>query len=284
MRCLYKLVFSIVGLLALLIGGFLLYTVFIDTPEERIDTLGAALQNETLTTDTEVQVVSDGGRTGDRTATEVGQGGDSSSYDLRVVEFEWPEELRTGEASAIRLTLKKLPDGGLEVSVPEIAENTIVATPISVDDCYDSYDASVSAHLVAPELTVDELTNATRTLTRETQDLTWRWNVTGDQEKRVIMTLLLDITWTQEPGTEARLQCESKTNYNIWGQSVQVEIVKVLGLISIREASVVGTALAVIGFIGQFPVATEIFGILFERQLESRADQRRQRKAQRRRK
>ncbi|NDJ87388.1 MAG: hypothetical protein GYB66_16035 [Chloroflexi bacterium] len=325
MRCLFSMIFGLVGLILLAAGGVLLYTVFIDTPEERVETLGVRtivsevsvetaldedlrddyfeqaaeafedgpgaganviLENAPLTENAEVEVQTESAEPLPEGPAGGGQGGAFEPIEQRVVDLEWPEEFRVGETGAIRLTLKPLPEGGFEVASPEIETNKIISTPITLVDCYDAYDARVTARLVAPDAFEIE-DNATETIPLSRgQEASWRWSLTPDESGSFVITVSLTMDWSLKPGaTPPPNSCQSLATdrFTFWGQSVQVEANQVFGFITIPQASILGGVLAVLGFVGELPLLSEILGILFERRLERRAERRRDRRARRRR-
>ncbi|MCP4250778.1 MAG: hypothetical protein GY778_27385 [bacterium] len=245
------------------------------------------LENEVLTADSAVQVfsldvpVARGGDVSRPTSVDPGQGGAvaaGDSVEQRTVEFEWPEEFRSGESGAVRLTLKALP-GGIQVSSPEIPTNAVIATPILLTDCHDAYDARVTAQLVAPDFDIEASATATQVLTRRAE-VSWRWTLTPQNEGTFVMTLALNMQWTLRAGATPTPTCQilAQAPFTFWGQSAQVEVNKVLGLITIRQASLAGTALAVLGFIGQVPFLGDVVGVLFDRKLDQRSQRRRSRR------
>jgi hypothetical protein len=73
-------------------------------------------------------------------------------------------------------------------------------------------------------------------------------------------------------------------NVPIWGQTLQVKVGYVLGLISVPQANVAGTVLAVLGFVAQIPMADKILGVFWKlffgrrRRRQPRTDDRRHRR------
>ncbi|PJF39365.1 MAG: hypothetical protein CUN55_14560 [Phototrophicales bacterium] len=321
-RCLARLTFSLFGALLLFAGAYLLYTVFIDKPDEVVATLGlssaatngvapppqvdseiAAQQDEQISelgndidasNIIENNVILDGERsvavrpssvdtsgiTIDSSAnngvtTEIsGQGGAGYTYEQRLVELEWPESFRAGESRTIRLSYKPLAAG---VSGPEVESNLVRAQPITVLDCYADYDAFVTARIIAPEFKAETLDEATKQVEKG-QEATWRWTLTPNKEGTFVITLALQIEWRVKQGHSPLLgPCTSLadgTPNTIWGQSVKTEVNYVLGMITIEQASLAGTVLAVVGAASQFPLLTEILVILFERRVEKAASKR----------
>lgn len=385
MRCLFSTIFSVISLVLLAAGAFLLFTVFIDTPETLVDTVGGASRNyqqavqeivasggdEAALESAELPVVVDGqtstsnaqgglspnsrvfsnsgqgntnsfaavptvdpevarqntdnlnqldvetSATGANVAAQneiinsesevaivplavpntasvnsaasdtvvPGQGGSGGGLEQRVVELEWPEEFRTGESGVLRITLRPLPDGGLELVSPEISTNAVVATPIGLQNCYGDYDAYVTASIVAPRFDIDASDEATK-LMPQGGEVSWRWTLTADSEGRYVITVALRMDWRLKVGAQELpgvCSALAQSDYTFWGQSLQVEVNRVLGLITIDQASLAGTVLALLGVAGQIPFFGEILALFFERRIKRRADRRRQRRAKKRR-
>lgn len=324
MRCLSTAFFTIIGLICLGTGLFLLYTVFVDTPETQSATVGGAsttavdsvdaetrqaqndqaaeldaiapdarsavFSNEIITSESEISLNSETASSAEAAASGTGaagtsslngQGGFSGNFEQRVVELEWPEQFRTGEGGVVRVTLKMLPDGGIAVSSPEIGTNAILATPISIQNCHAEYDAFVTGEIIAPEFDI-ETADERRKLLAEGGEATWRWTLTSNAEGIYVITFALRMDWQAKPGVTPGVSvCNTlaANDYTFWGQSVQVETVRVLGLITIQQASLAGTVLAVVGMASQIPFTLELFAVLFERRVNRRADARRNRRA-----
>lgn len=314
-RCLVRLTFSLFGGLFLVAGAYLLFTVFINTPDEVTATLGlssAATNGVAAPAQAEAAVVeqqseqivelgedidaqniirnntivdsesgisvqsaaSTNGITVESAGTDSvqisGQGGAGFSYEQRLVELEWPESFRTGESGTIRLSYKSLAAG---VSGAEIATNTVRAQPIEVLDCYSDYDAFVTARIIAPEFDVETLDESTKLVGRG-QQADWRFTLTADKEGQFVITLALQVEWRQKQGASPLAgPCASLANspFTVWGQSVQTEVNYVLGLLTIEQASLAGTVLAVIGTASQIPLLSQILVIVFERRVEGAA-------------
>lgn len=336
-RCLSRITLSLFGGLFLVAGLYTLYIVFIDTPDEVVNTLGlgsaaspaavsadidaevAEQQDEQVSEfggeidaaniiegntilDSEISVAvetdgfsvdstgSSGGVSGNGSNTEdiSGQGGSVIAYEQRLVELEWPEEFRTGEPGNMRLAFKPLSAG---VGDAEISTNTVTAEPIILEDCYDSYEAFVTARIITPDaFEVETLDEATKTMSRG-QEVEWRWSLTPESEGTFAITLGLQIEWRlREGATRFPGVCSSLadgTPNTIWGQAVQTEVKLVFGLITIEQASLAGTVLAVLGAASQIPLLMQIFVIVFERGVERSAgnsrNKRRRRQTRRRR-
>ncbi len=305
-RCLVRLTFSLVGGLFLVGGLYLLYTVFIDTPDDVVATLGlssaatngvaappqpdaeiAAQQDEQIAAfggdldtqniidnnivvdgQTDVRILRPVGVDGNNSPTTDinGQGGAAASYEQRLVELEWPESFRTGESGTVRLSYKALSAGS---SGPEVTTNALRAQPIQVLNCYGDFEAFVTARMITPDSFKLETLDESTKRVEQGQEATWRWTLTPEKEGSFVMTLALQIEWRVRQGRSPLPGlCSSLadgTPNTIWGQTVQTEVNYVLGLITIEQASLAGTALAVIGTVSQVPLLMDILLIFFER-------------------
>lgn len=190
-----------------------------------------------------------------------GQGGfttTTAGYEQRVVELEWPKKYQVGRAGAIRIKLKMLEGGALQ-PVAEVAGNDVIATPILLTDRYATHNAFVTATLSAPDFDVSMVTSDARQALQPGGEVEWRWTLKADNSTTAIISLGLAITWEPKPGSPP-----GPTNVPIWGQTVQVECEYVFGLITVPQASVAGTALAVLGFVAQIPFADKILETFFK--------------------
>jgi len=188
-----------------------------------------------------------------------GQGGAlfSGAYEQRVVELEWPATFRVGGSGSIRVKFKRLADGSLQ-PVAEIADHEVIATPILIADRYDSYDGTVTAMLSAPNFDVESVSNATQPLTRGAEP-EWRWTLKANDSGTHAIALGLSIAWTPKPGVGG-----TPINTSIWGQTLQVEANYVFGSITVPQASIAGTALAVVGFVMQIPLLDMLLGTFWK--------------------
>jgi hypothetical protein len=208
-----------------------------------------------------------------------GQGGSiasTSGYEQRVVELEWPKEFQVGRTGAVRVKLKMLDSGALQ-PVAEVAGNEVVATPILITDRYDSYDAFVTATIAAPDFSIQTTSPAIQQMQRG-GEVEWRWTLESAESHQSVISLGLAITW--QPKTAG--QQPGPTNVPIWGQTLQVDVNYVFGLITVPQASIAGTALAVLGFIAQMPLLEKFLEIFLD--LFFGGDRRRRRKEEERRK
>ena len=181
----------------------------------------------------------------------------AAGYEQRVVELEWPNKFQVGRAGSLRVTLKALSGGALQ-PVAEIQGNEVLATPILITDRYDTYDAVVTATISAPDFHVESVSPVSQPLQRG-GEADWRWTLKSDSAHTAVISLGITIGWTPKPGQSG----QPLPNVPIWGQTLQVKVGHVLGLISVPQANIAGTVLAVIGFVAQIPMADKILGVFW---------------------
>ncbi len=217
-----------------------------------------------LTTDlviddsTQVQVASIATTAGLDTSGQGGTTGTAAGYEQRVVNLEWPKNFQVGRGGLVRIKLKVLSGGALQ-PVAEVAGDEVLATPILITDRYATHDAYVTATISAPDFKVKAVTPVDQPMPQGSEP-EWRWTLTASNSSNSIISLGLTITWQPKPGSgQAAL-----TNIPIWGQTVQVSVDYVFGLITVPQASTAGTVLAVIGFVSQIPMADKIIEVFWK--------------------
>jgi hypothetical protein len=348
MRCLFRIILSLFGIVFLAVGGFLLFTVYIDTPDEVTATLGALTTLDRAALDNELSVFVDGQLAGsnsfggaeldeseidsaiaerptttegrpqvDRTEiseqantvispeavtnTEVlsnpvlaneainaetnvqveelegtiettgpsGSGGGTATFEVeqRVAELEWPERFREGESGSIRLTLRALEDGGL-VAEAEIDENTVLATPIILSDRYETHNAFVTARISAPDFDIEKNSSDQQQMF-EGEKVEWRWNLTPKETGTFVITVGSEVVWQPKSPTSGDVTIGPLP---VWGQAVQTDVDQVFGLISIPQASIAGTIIAVIGALLELPFFAELGSAFLERLVDRLRD------------
>lgn len=218
-----------------------------------------------------------------------GQGGatgTAAGYEQRVVELEWPSEFQVGRAGSIRIKLKMMDSGALQ-PVAEIEDNEILATPILIDASrYANYNAFVTSVLSAPDFSV-QATSPLRQPLPAGGEAEWRYTLESGSAQSSVISVGLNISWDDKvSGTPSGPQ-----NVPIFGQALQVDVNYVFGLITVPQASIAGTALAIVGFIAEAPllaaVLETVWDVIFggdrkQRRREKEEQQRRQSRRRRR--
>ncbi|NLX10544.1 MAG: hypothetical protein GXY36_12885 [Chloroflexi bacterium] len=244
-------------------------------PKEEITT-GTVQTGATLDESSEVEIAASEAPTMGAASEEVGALGAaaSTSYEQRVVELEWPEKFRVGGSGSVRVRLTMLEDGSLQ-PVAEIADNAVRATPIMIQDRYATHDARVTATLIAPSFEVSALHSETQSLARG-QDAEWRWTLQTDDAGTNVISLALNLTWQPRDGSAPI------SNVPVWSQAVQVQADYVIGALTVPQASILGTALGLVGLVAQIPLLEKIletlWGMIFGRRRRKKTTTTRRRK------
>lgn len=172
----------------------------------------------------------------------------------RVVEMEWPSQFRVGGSGTVRVKLKMLGDG-LAQPVAEVAGNEIAATPILIADRYDTHRAQLTATISAPNFEIEALAPATQTMERG-GEAQWLWTLSADSSGRGVIAVGITLTWvSKDTGLP-------ETTVSLWGQALEAEINYVFGSITVPQASVAGTVLAVVGFVAQIPLLDAVLEVI----------------------
>jgi hypothetical protein len=188
-----------------------------------------------------------------------GQGGAgvfTGTYEQRVVELEWPTSFRVEGAGTVRVKLKVLADGALQ-PVAEIADDEVLATPILLTDRYATHTGYVTGTISAPDFTVRALTDETQVLERGSEP-EWRWTLEAGSSGESVIVLALSIRWEPNPGSGG-----TPINASIWGQTLKVDINYVFGGLTVPQASLAGTALAVLAFVAELPFGLSVLRRIF---------------------
>lgn len=196
----------------------------------------------------------------ERAAAEETRGGPvvPAAFEQRVVELEWPSQFRVGGSGTVRVKLKMLEDGTVQ-PVAEIADNEISAAPIIIPDNYATHTAQLTATLSAPHFTVEALNAETQTLEKG-GEAEWRWTLSADSSGRAVIAVGITLTWVSKADNRP------ETTLSLWGQALQVDVNYVFGSITVPQASIAGTVLAVLGFVAEIPLIDailEVFGKIF---------------------
>ncbi len=230
------------------------------------DTLvNPVLQNEVIASDTEVNVI--------EVDTNNVETAEPIKIEARVVELEWPDTFREGETGAVRITLRALEDGGLE-AVAEVDSNSVVATPVLVNDRYDTHNASVTARISAPDFDIEAVTSQQQQMTRG-DAVEWRWNLTPNETGNFVISFGVEVVWTPKADSPDQTTYGPKP---LWGQAVQTQVDQVFGLISIPTASTAGTILALLGAFLELPFVMDILSNIVQNKMEDANDKRRNRR------
>lgn len=181
-----------------------------------------------------------------------------AAYEQRVVEMEWPSQFRVGGSGTVRVKLKML-EGGAVQPVAEVEGNEISAQPILIPDNYTTHNAQLTATISAPDFEIEPLSPQTQTLLPG-GEAQWLWTLVAENSGRGVIAVGITLTWVAKDTGRA------ETPLSLWGQVLNADINYVFGAITVPQASIGGTVLAVLGFVAQIPLidaVLEVIGKIF---------------------
>lgn len=264
-----RLLFTILGLVFLVAGGFLLYQVFIVEPETTTTT--EPTTNETYA---EGEVVATSPRSNGISgfgATD-GQGGGASvpGIERRNIEFEYPESFREGESGIVRV---RLTEGQISIS-PEIEGNAVIPDSTFLFTRFDTHDGTVTATIEAPNFDVSS-PSVTKPFIKGV-DNEWSWTLEPKKTGESTIRVSISVAWTPKPGIQNIVAIPPT---EIWTGNAKTEVNQVLGIISIPNASVAGTVLAVLGIFAQSPNILDIISFVLGFRKDKQATQKTRQRA-----
>lgn len=146
----------------------------------------------------------------------------------RIIEFEWPSEMRLGDTEALRLALIPSADG--YVAIAESDEYVIGSEPIDIPQ-REGYVLDGIARL---DSTVFNLApgNAQVQPIFAQEPVTWRWTLDPQRSGNHTLTLTLTLRWTPVDGGPPIERA-------LWSQNLDVRVRSLFGL-STQQARQVG--------------------------------------------
>ncbi len=167
------------------------------------------------------------------------------AIEARVVELEWPPQMRLGESDVVRLAL--VPTAGGYAVVTEFDEHTTLTQTVAVEQLI-GYELWGVARLDGTGFDLAPAgEQAQRLLVGTTA--TWRWTlrtVTGGQHR---LAVILRLRWTPLPGNP-----NPPRETTLYDDAVTVQVVSFLGLTT-REAAMLGLVGLVFGSTLSLPLA-----------------------------
>jgi hypothetical protein len=267
-----RLIISLLGLVMLAAGAYIGYIVLLDEPDEvigkpngleSIDAVGA------VDPPSEGEFRAFGAESGGLQCIDP-----NPTFEGRVIEFEYPEEFRNGEAGTVRLGYKTTADSS---DVPVLEGNVVSTTAILESTYFDTHNGFARATVTAPDFTIESESSEEQQI-RSGESLQWLWSLTPEQSGELDVIVTLRVRWV--PKDPSSGLCEVVDE---WSDARTIETVDVFGFLTIPQASLGGTVLAILGFVTQLPLLNEILGFFVGRRLDKREERRRQRRNRRRR-
>jgi hypothetical protein len=151
----------------------------------------------------------------------------------RVVELEWPPQMRLGDSDVVRLSLIPSKDGYTVTT--EFPEHTAVTSTVSVARP-GGYDLSAVGRLEGVGFTISPASEQVYSLPPG-ETVTWRWTLTPDAPGQHRLAVSLVLRWTPMPGTSGFMH-----DSQVYSKGLDVRVTSFLGLTK-------GQAMAT-GFIG----------------------------------
>ena len=183
------------------------------------------------------------------TPTTTVQGYRAITVETRIVELEWPPEMRLGESDLVRIALIPSYDG-YSVTV-EFEGNQTITKPVQVERP-ENYDLFAIGQLVGAGFTIKEEANAKKLLPPG-QAIDWRWSIQPNQAGQQRLALTLKLRWEPSAGA-ASLPKEA----DLFSKGLNVNVASVLGM-SMGQATSTGLMGTLIG------AGLALFGLVFRR-------------------
>jgi hypothetical protein len=164
----------------------------------------------------------------------------------RVVEVEWPPQMRLGDSDLIRLSLIPFKDGYLVTT--EFADHQTVTTTVQAPRP-GGYDLAAVARLDAKGFDFDPQGDQAYALPLG-ETVTWRWTMTPHTAGTHRLSLVVLLRWIPQAGNPNPVR-----ETQIYSKGLEVRVTSLLGLNS-RQAVGVGLAGLALGATFSLPLAT----------------------------
>jgi hypothetical protein len=155
----------------------------------------------------------------------------------RVVELEWPPEMRLGDSELVRLALNPAKDG--YVVTTEFPGHQTVTQTVPVPQ-RPGYDLSAAAQLTGVGFAFDPPGEQARSLA-VAEPVTWRWTITPRAAGQQTLALSLVLRWTPQAGNSAPAR-----ETLVYSKGMQVYVSALLGLTT-REVTLAALAGLLLG-------------------------------------
>lgn len=166
----------------------------------------------------------------------------------RVLELEWPAQMRLGDSDVIRLAL--IPSDEGYVVTTEFPDHTTLTQTLSVTRP-GGYDLFGAARLDAAGFAMEPEGEQTLTLPPN-ESVTWRWTITprGAGQHRLSVTLALH--WSPQPGNP-----HPPYNLQVYSRAFQIQVLSFFGLTP-GQAAGAGVAGLMFGGVLSWPLAVHL--------------------------
>ncbi|MBI3242972.1 MAG: phosphotransferase [Chloroflexi bacterium] len=168
--------------------------------------------------------------------------------EARVIELEWPPEMRLGESDLIRLALIPSKDGYTVTT--EFPEHQTITDTVPVERP-GGFSLSASARLDGVGFDIEPGNEQTYGLPLD-QPVTWRWTITPLAPNQQRLSILLRLVWTPQPGNPSPLR-----ETVIYSKGLNVQVASFFGLTQ-REALAAGFVGLAFGSTLSLPLAAYV--------------------------
>jgi len=163
----------------------------------------------------------------------------------RIIELEWPSQMRLGESDIIRIALIPSTDGYIVTT--EFPEHQIIINPVPVERP-GGYGLSASARLDSVGFLISPDNEITQGLPLD-QPVTWRWTLQPLTAGQHRLSLSLKLLWTPLPGNPS-----PPRETVIYSKGLTMQVISFLGL-TIGQAAGVGIFGVAVGAALSLPLA-----------------------------
>ena len=170
--------------------------------------------------------------------------------DTRIVELEWPAEMRLGGSESVRLAL--IPSTDSYTLTVEGANNAVVTKTIEAKP-KPGFDLFAVAKLNAPKFEVSSDFAAQQALVPK-ETVRWRWLISPREGGRQMASVLVHLHWEPQVGNTAK----PVDGAALVDQPMQIEVTSLMGM-SITQAAGMGG----MGLVGS--VLLSVFAFVFRR-------------------
>jgi hypothetical protein len=175
------------------------------------------------------------------------------SVETRVVELEWPPEMRLGESDLVRIALIPSYDGYTVTT--EFPGNQTITRPVQVDRPA-AYDVFAIGQLVGAGFTIQEEANPKKLLPPG-QAVDWRWSIQPNQAGQQRLAITLKLRWEPSAGGGTSDASQPK-EADLFSKGLNVNVSSVMGM-SMGQAMSTGVMGTLVG------AGLALFGLVFRR-------------------
>ncbi len=173
--------------------------------------------------------------------------GTMMQVDTRIVELEWPPEMRLGGSESVRLALIPATDNYIvkvEGADHEVVTQTIETKP------RPGFDLFAVAKLNAPKFDVSSDFSAQQAVIPN-ETLRWRWLISPREGGTQMASVLLHLRWEPQAGNLAKLVDGAA----LVDKPMQINVTSMLGMSTTQAASMGGMGLIASLLLGTFALA-----------------------------